>query len=347
LKRALTAGVTPKKIIFAGVGKTAGEMAAALDAGILQFNVESVPELEELNRVALAKGARAPVAIRVNPDVDALTHAKIATGKAENKFGIDLPHAPEAYARARSLAGIEIVGIAVHIGSQLADLAPYRTAFTRVAALARELKAQGHPIRRLALGGGLGIGYGSEPAPSIAEYAGLARSIAAPVGAALAFEPGRLLVGNAGVLVTRILYVKQGIARRFAIVDAGMNDLLRPALYDAYHAILPVAQPASAAPSEPVDVVGPVCENADVFAVQRPLPPLAAGDLLAICSAGAYGAVMSSFYNARPPAPEIMVRGPDHAIVRPRADLDAIIAEERLPGWLAGTPAARPSRGAA
>lgn len=343
LKRALKAGVPRQKIVFAGVGKTAAEMAMALEAGILQFNVESLGELEQLNRVALARGQKAPVALRLNPDVDALTHAKIATGRSENKFGIDLARAPAAYALARSMPGIEIVGAAVHIGSQLTDLAPFRTAFQRVAELALRLKAEGFPMRRLDLGGGLGIAYRDERPPAIADYARMAKEVTDPLGAALIFEPGRLLVADAGVLVARVLYVKDGLSRRFVVVDAAMNDLLRPALYEAYHAIMPVTQAASGAPAQAVDVVGPICESGDVFATQRPLPPVAPGDLLAICAAGAYGAVMSSTYNMRAPAPEVMVRGSHYAVVRPRLDLDAIIEQDRLPEWLAGSQGRRSS----
>ncbi len=336
LKRALRAGVPAGKIVFAGVGKTPFELAAGLEAGILQFNVESLPELEQLNQAALAKGVLAPVAVRINPDVDALTHAKIATGRSENKFGIDLEHAPAAYRAAAAMPGIEIVGIAVHIGSQVTDLAPFRSAFSRVAALAQRLLQEGHRIRRIDLGGGLAIAYRGEPAPTVEAYAALVKEATAALDCTLQFEPGRCIVADAGVLVTRVLYVKDGSSRRFVVVDAAMNDFLRPALYDAYHAILPVTQPASGAPVRPVDVVGPVCETADSFAAQRPLPPIEAGDLLAICSAGAYGAVMSSAYNGRAPAAETMVRGTNYAVVRPRAELDAMIDEDRLPEWLTG-----------
>jgi diaminopimelate decarboxylase len=335
LKRALKAGIPATRIVFAGVGKTAEEMAAALDADILQFSVESMQELEQLNRIAVQKGKRAPVALRINPDVDALTHAKITTGRAENKFGLDIAQAPSIYAAAAALPGIEVSGIAVHIGSQITDLAPFRGAFARVAELARQLKSEGHAIRRFTLGGGLGIAYRGETPPDIAEYARIVAETAAPLGSTLVFEPGRFLVGNAGVLVTRVLYVKEGASRRFVIVDAAMNDLLRPALYDGYHAIMPVMQPAEGAPMQPVDVVGPICESSDTFATQRPLPRVIAGDLLAICSAGAYGAVMSSAYNTRPPAAEVMVRGAAYAVVRPRLDLDALIGQDRLPDWLA------------
>jgi diaminopimelate decarboxylase len=290
------------------------EIRAALEAGILQINVESVAELAEVDAIAASLGLRAPVALRINPDVDANTHAKIATGKSENKFGIDLGHAGEAFARAAALANIELTGIAVHIGSQLTELRPFRSAFGRVAGLVAALRDDGIEIRRLDLGGGLGIAYERETPPEPAEYA--------------------------GVLVTRVVRVKEGISHRFVVVDAGMNDLLRPALYDAYHGIEPVAEPAPEAALTPAEVVGPVCETADTFASERPLPPLAPGELLAVESAGAYGAVMASSYNTRPPAPEVMVRGAEFAVIRPRASLEDLLARDRLPDWLAGEEAA-------
>jgi diaminopimelate decarboxylase len=337
LRRALDAGVPPERIVFAGVGKTAAEMVAGLEAGILQFNVESIPELELLDSIAQARGVRAPVAIRINPDVDARTHAKISTGRAENKFGIDPGRAREAYAMAARMPGIEPVGLAVHIGSQLTDTAPYRAAFHRLATLARELREAGLPIRRLDLGGGLGIGYGAGPSPpSLAEYAAAVRDGLGDLDLPLIFEPGRHLVGEAGILVARVLYVKEGTSRNFLIVDAAMNDLLRPALYDAYHPILPVAQPQAAAPLSPFDVVGPICESGDTFATERMLPPVKPGDLVAFGSAGAYGAVMGSGYNTRLPTPEIMIRGDERAIVRPRPDYDLVIRQDRLPEWLGG-----------
>jgi len=321
-----------------------GEMRAGLEPGIRQFNVESIPELRLLNEVALSMGRRAPVALRINPDVDARTHAKISTGKAENKFGIDLGHAAEAYAEAAKLPGIAVEGLAIHIGSQLEELTPYRQAFARMAELVQNLRAAGHPVRSLDLGGGLGIAYQGKAPPPLADYAALVRETVGGLGLDLILEPGRRLVGEAGILVSEVLYVKEGVSRNFVIVDAAMNDLIRPALYDAYHAILPVAEPPSDAPVRRVDVVGPICETGDRFAEQRPLPPLAAGDLLAFCAAGAYGAVMASAYNTRPPAAEVMVRGSGHEIVRPRLGYDAILATDRLPAWLA-PPAARKSRG--
>jgi diaminopimelate decarboxylase len=344
LRRALAAGVPARRIVFAGVGKTRQEMAAALDAGILQFNVESEPELEALNQLAAARGLRAPVALRVNPDVDAATHAKITTGRKINKFGIDIDQVRRIYARAATLPGIAAEGVAVHIGSQLTTLEPFRAAFTRLAGLVEALRGDGHRIRRLDLGGGVGIRYHDERPPAPAEYAAVVRDCVGHLGCELIFEPGRLLVGNAGVLLGRVIYVKDGGARRFVIVDVAMNDLLRPSLYDAYHEILPVLRPDRDAPSRPVDVVGPVCETGDLLAEQRPLPPLVTDDLLAFCSSGAYGSVMASTYNARLPAPEVLVKGTAFAVVRARPTHDDLIAQERLAPWLAD---AGPSRSVA
>ena len=344
LRRALAAGIPAEKIVFAGVGKTAAELAFALDRNILQFNVESLPELELLNRIALEKGRQAPVALRINPDVDAGTHAHISTGRSEHKFGIDIDQAPAIFARARDLAGISLQGIAVHIGSQLLDLAPYRAAFARLVALYRELRAAGYPLRRLDLGGGLGIVYRGETRPDLEAYARIAREATAGLEAELIFEPGRLLVGNAGVLLTRVIYLKEGANRRYAIVDAAMNDLIRPMLYEAWHEILPVRAAPAGTTEAPVDIVGPICETTDTFARGRPLPPVAAGDLLTICSAGAYSAVMSSSYNARLPAPEVLVRGDRFAVVRPRLDHEALIAQDRMPDWLEGESPPRVAR---
>ena len=334
LRRALAAGIPPERIVFAGVGKTEAEMAAGLDSGIWQFNVESLPELESLDRLARSKGRRARVALRVNPDVDARTHKKIATGKAENKFGIDLGHVREIYARAGTMAGIEVHGLAVHIGSQLTDLAPYRAAFTKIAALTAELRTDGQRVESLDLGGGIGIAYRDEPAPAIEDYGRVVDETVGNLGCRLIFEPGRWIVGPAGLLVTRVIYMKRGVERSFVIVDAAMNDLIRPTLYDAYHPILPVAEPASDAAVRRFDVVGPICETGDFFAHERPLPPLAAGDLLALASAGAYGAVMASTYNSRPLVPEVLIRGQDHGIVRARPSYNDIIHMDRLPHWL-------------
>jgi diaminopimelate decarboxylase len=336
LKRALAAGVPPQKIVFAGVGKTREEMAAALEAGIFQFNVESEPELELLSEAAAARGQVAPVAVRVNPDVDALTHAKISTGKRENKFGIPWDRARAVYERARRLPGVKAVGVAVHIGSQLTDLAPFEQAFRRVGELAQALRQEGHPIERLDLGGGLGIPYqaGSNAMPPPpADYAAMARRTVGHLGFKLVLEPGRLLVGNAGVLLARVIYVKTE-GRRFVIIDAAMNDLIRPSMYDAWHDIAPVREPRPGAPAEAADIVGPVCESADVLAANRKIPPLAPDDLIAIRSAGAYGAVMSSTYNSRALAPEVLVKGAEFAIVRRRQSLEELIALDALPPWL-------------
>lgn len=332
LARALEAGISPASIVFSGVGKSRAEMMAALAAGIHQFNVESEPELLALNDVALAMNMRAPIAFRVNPDVSAGGHEKISTGKAEDKFGVPWTRARALYAAAARLQGIEIKGVDVHIGSQISELAPFASAFERVAGLVRDLRADGHRIERLDLGGGLGISYGdamNPPHPD--EYAKLIRRIAKPLGVRLIFEPGRMIVGNAGVLVSRALYVKEGEANRFLIVDAGMNDLIRPALYDAYHAIEPVRRREGA--PRAFDVVGPVCETGDRFAKSRLLSPIEAGDLVAFMSAGAYGAAQSSQYNSRPFAPEVLVSGARRAIIRRRPNYDAMVAPERNPEW--------------
>jgi len=334
LRRALAAGIPAHRIVFAGVGKSEAEMAAGLEAGILQFNIESLPELAALDRVARDKGRRARVALRVNPDVDARTHKKISTGKAENKFGIDLGHVRETYAKAAGMAGVEPRGLALHIGSQLGELAPYRAAFLKIAGLAGELRADGWAVDSLDLGGGVGIAYRDEPAPAIDDYVRVVDETVGGLGCELVFEPGRWLVGGAGILVTRVLYVKHGVERSFVITDAAMNDLIRPTLYEAYHAVLPVGEPASDASVGRFDVVGPICETGDFFAHDRPLPPVAAGDLLVMTSAGAYGAVMASTYNSRRLVPEVMVRGADQAIVRPRPSYDDMIDMDRLPGWL-------------
>lgn len=334
LRVALAAGVPAERIVFAGVGKTEAEMAAGLEAGILQFNVESLPELEALNRVAAARGVRAPTALRINPDVDARTHEKITTGKAENKFGIDLGRVREVAGLAAGMPGVSLQGLAVHIGSQLTGLAPFRAAFERLAALYTELREAGHDLHQLDFGGGLGIAYRDETPPSVADYAAMVEEVAGALDARLVFEPGRLLVGNAGVLVTRVIYVKEGAQRRFLIVDSAMNDLIRPTLYDAWHDIVPVAE-APGDDRQLFDIVGPVCETGDTFARQRALPAMAAGDLLAICCAGAYSACMASAYNMRRLAPEVLVRGRDFAVVRPRPDYAEMLARDRLPGWLA------------
>ena len=348
LRRALAAGIPAARVVFSGVGKMREEMAFALEAGIAQFNVESEPELEALNEVALARGTRAPTALRVNPDVDADTHDKIATGRKDDKFGIDIDLAPALYARAATMAGIETVGLAVHIGSQLTALGPFRDAFRRVVALATALRGDGHVVRRLDLGGGLGIIYRDEQPPHPDDYAGMVREVTDGLGIELVFEPGRLLVGNAGVLITRVIYIKQSRTRPFVIVDAAMNDFLRPALYGAEHNVIAVSQPAADAALAPADVVGPVCETGDVLASGQDLPRLEPGALLAIESAGAYGAVMSSSYNTRLPVAEVMVNGDRYCVVRPRPDYDTVLSLDRLPDWLEhGTDSRSRSCGAA
>ncbi|MDX1575196.1 MAG: diaminopimelate decarboxylase [Kiloniellales bacterium] len=341
LRVALAAGVPAERIVFAGVGKTEAEMAAGLEAGILQFNVESLPELEALNRIATARGLRAPTALRINPDVDARTHEKITTGRAENKFGIDLGRAREIAASAAEMPGIALQGLAVHIGSQLTGLAPFRAAFERMAALYGELRAAGHDLTQMDFGGGLGIAYRDEAPPAVADYAAMVKQVVGDLDARLVFEPGRLLVGNAGVLVTRVIYVKEGAQRRFLILDSAMNDLIRPTLYEAWHDIVAVSE-ASGTETQAFDIVGPVCETGDTFARQRPLPPMAAGDLLAICCTGAYSACMASEYNMRRLAPEVMVRGQEFAVVRARGDYAAMLARDRLPGWLEAEDGASP-----
>ncbi|MGD9614211.1 MAG: diaminopimelate decarboxylase [Alphaproteobacteria bacterium] len=335
LRRALAAGIPPTRIIFSGVGKTSGELAAALAAGIRQINIESIPELHRLSAVAQARRQTAQVAIRVNPDVDALTHAKISTGKKENKFGIDIDDAVDAYGLAAALPGVEPVGVAVHIGSQLLDLAPFRRAFGRVAELVLELRGAGFAVTRLDLGGGLGIRYHAENPPEPAVYAALVREIFGTFDLDLAFEPGRALCGPSGLLVARVVYVKDGATRRFVIIDAAMNDLIRPALYDAWHDIVPVRLPASGAVLTPADVVGPVCETGDTFAAGRDLPPLAEDDLLALTNTGAYGAVMSSTYNSRPLVPEVLVSENRFAVIRARPSFEAMLQMDAIPEWLA------------
>ena len=333
LRRALAAGVPPQRIVFSGVGKTAEEMAAALAAGIHQINVELVAELRRLSAVASELGRTAPVALRINPDVDALTHAKIATGKKDNKFGIDLGEAVATYRLAMSLPGVIPVGLAVHIGSQLVDLDPYRRAFGRLAELVGELRGAGFAVDRIDLGGGIGIRYRGENPPEPTAYATLVREIFGPLDLALAFEPGRVLAGPAGLLVARVVYVKEGATKRFVIIDAAMNDLIRPALYDAWHDIVPIRLPEPGT-LRSADVVGPVCETGDSFAVDRDLPPLDEGDLVAFTAAGAYGAVMSSTYNSRLLVPEVMVAGDRFDVIRARPDYQALLALDTIPPWL-------------
>jgi len=335
LRQALAAGVPADRIVFSGVGKTRHELEFAVAKGIMQVNVESEPELLMLSEVAAERGVRMPIALRVNPDVDAGTHAKITTGKKENKFGIEWTRAHEVYRRAASLPGVEVVAIACHIGSQLTEIQPFREAFLRVRDLVAILRADGINIRRLDLGGGLGVPYEHETPPSPQAYAQAIRSTLGDLGCHIVLEPGRLLVGNAGILVSRVVHVKEGATRTFLILDAAMNDLMRPALYEAHHAILPVQQPAAGTPTVAVDVVGPVCETGDTFAKQRQLPPMRAGDLVAFATAGAYGAAMSSTYNSRPLVPEVLVKDDSFAVVRARPSFEEMLALESLPDWLA------------
>jgi diaminopimelate decarboxylase len=335
LKKALAAGIPANKIVFSGVGKTRAELDLALSAGIHQFNVESEAELEGLSDIAAAAGRTASVAIRVNPDIDARTHAKISTGTAETKFGIPWSRAREAYARAASLPGLEAVGVDVHIGSQITELAPFEEAFARVVELVALLRGDGHRISRADLGGGLGVHYGAEDPrpPDCAAYGEMVARLMRGLNLSLILEPGRLIAADAGVLVARVIYLKDGEAHRFAILDAGMNDLIRPALYGAHHEIV-CAAPTADAPSEIYDVVGPVCETSDIFARGYKLPQLKAGDLVAILKTGAYGASMASAYNARPPAPEVLVKGDRWSVVRPRMSDDVLVGLDRFPPWL-------------
>jgi diaminopimelate decarboxylase len=336
LRRARAAGVPASKIIFAGVGKTRAEMVYALQEGIFGFNVESEPELLALSDVASAMGKTAAIALRVNPDVDAKTHAKIATGKSENKFGVPYAEARALYAKAAALPGIKVSGIHMHIGSQITDLAPFRAAFQKLAELARDLKAEGVALDHLDIGGGLGVPYrgANDVPPHPDEYAQVVKEALGGLGLKIVLEPGRMIVGNAGVLVTRVTYVKEGADRTFVIVDAAMNDLIRPTLYEAYHDIWPVAEMRSDMSPVQQDVVGPVCETGDYLAQDRALPPVEQGDLLAVMTAGAYGAVMASTYNTRPLVPEVLVNGDRYALVRRRPTYDELIGADSVPPWL-------------
>ncbi len=334
--RARAAGVPGDRIVFSGVGKTREEMRIALEGGIRQFNVESEPEMLVLSHVATSLGKVAPITIRVNPDVDAKTHAKIATGKSENKFGIPISRAREVYAMAADLPGLKVVGIDVHIGSQLTELEPFGLAYDKVAELTETLRADGHDIQRLDLGGGLGIPYeaGNEHPPTPAEYGAMVQEKVGHLGCEIEVEPGRMLTGNAGILVTETIYVKQGEDRQFLIVDAAMNDLIRPAMYEAHHDIVPVVQADPGVDQVPYDIVGPVCESGDTFAKHRHMPPLKDGDLVAFRSAGAYGAVMASEYNSRPLIPEVLVQGDQFAVIRARPTFDEMINRDTIPEWL-------------
>jgi len=334
--RARAAGVPGGRIVFSGVGKTRDEMRLALSGGIRQFNLESEPEMEVLNEVALAMGVVAPVTIRVNPDVDAKTHAKIATGKSENKFGIPIARARDVYARAASLKGLKVVGIDVHIGSQLVDLEPFRLAYRKVAELTAALRGDGHEITRLDLGGGLGIPYirSNDAPPLPLDWGQVIREEVGHLGCEIEIEPGRLIAGNSGIMVSEVIYVKSGEGRDFLIIDGAMNDLIRPAMYEAHHDIIPVVEPAVGVEEQPYDIVGPVCESGDTFAKQRLMPPLAAGDLVAFRSAGAYGAVMASEYNSRPLIPEVLVDGDQFAVIRQRPTFDEMINRDTIPEWV-------------
>jgi diaminopimelate decarboxylase len=336
LRRALAAGAAPNRIVFSGVAKSGREIALALDTGIYCFNVESEPELERISEIAASKGATAKIAIRINPDVDAKTHAKITTGKAENKFGIPYLRAREVYARAAKLPGLHVSGVDTHIGSQITDLTPYDTAYGLIADLVRDLRADGHTIDHIDAGGGLGIPYRLDdpPPPDPAAYAAIVKKRLGNLGAKILFEPGRVFVGNAGILVAGVEYVKQGAAKTFLIVDAGMNDLIRPTLYEAWHDIRPVTEPEADTGTMTADVVGGICETGDYLALDRKLPKLEAGDLVAIMTAGAYGAVQGSTYNSKPLAPEILVNGDQWAVARPRQSFDDLIALDRTAPWL-------------
>jgi diaminopimelate decarboxylase len=335
LRRALAAGIPPQRIVFSGVGKTRAELGAALDADIHQINVESIPELHELSVLAAARGQVARVAIRVNPDIDAGTHTDISTGRKEDKFGVAYDEVIAAYRLAAELPGIEPVGLAVHIGSQIVKLTGSRAAFERIAALIPVLRGDGLAVRQVDLGGGLTVPYGDDVPATPTDYAEMVRGVFGALDVELAFEPGRFLVADAGILVASVIYVKEG-ERRIVVVDAAMNDLVRPAMYKAEHRIVPVSEPAKGAKATPADVVGPVCETTDTFTRGRVLPPLSAGDLIAFMTAGAYGAVMSSTYNTRPLVPEVLVDGDRVAVIRARPSYDTMLALDIVPDWLAG-----------
>ena len=334
--RAKAAGVSGDKIVFSGVGKTADEMRTALEGGIRQFNVESEPEMAVLSQVATSLGMVAPITVRVNPDVDAKTHAKISTGKKEDKFGIPIGRAREVYAVAAKLPGLKVVGIDVHIGSQLTDLAPYEAAYLKVAELTEQLRADGHEITRLDLGGGLGIPYArtNEAPPLPSDYADVIKRTVGHLGCEIEIEPGRFIAGNAGLMVSKVIYVKDGEDRQFLILDGAMNDLIRPAMYEAHHDIVPVIEPKAGATPATYDIVGPICESGDTFAKGRTMAAVGAGDLVAFRSAGAYGAVMSSEYNSRPMIPEVLVHGDQFAVIRARPTYEEMIARDTMPAWL-------------
>jgi len=336
VRRALAAGIPPSRIVFSGVGKTAAELAFAVQTGVCEINVESEPELDLLAQVAARLGKRQAIAIRVNPDVSAGGHAKIATGKSENKFGVSFAEALRLYAKAESLPSIHAAGVACHIGSQITDLTPMREAFSKMRGLVENLRQHGHKVERLDLGGGLGVPYFNQPTPPAPDaFAAMVAEVIQGLNVQLAFEPGRMIAANAGVLVSEVIHVhERPEGRRFLVIDAGMNDLIRPAMYDAYHAISPLKEPAKDAGLVTYDVVGPVCETGDTFTRDRDLPPLGAGDLVAFLSAGAYGAAMSSEYNSRPLVPEVLVKGDDYAVIRPRPTYEEMLAREPMAPWL-------------
>ncbi len=333
LRRALAAGVPADRIVFSGVGKSAEELVFALESGILEINVESENELALLNNIAGERGDVVEIAIRVNPDVDAKTHHKISTGKKENKFGIDIDRAVDIFKRAQAMPNVNPVTVAAHIGSQLTDLAPYRAAFTRLAELVNTLRAEGIDIHRVDLGGGLGIPYAGEEPPLPDAYAAVAREIIEPLNVEMLFEPGRMIVGNAGILLSKVLFVKQGEARRFVVLDAAMNDLIRPAMYDGYHGLKTVTERPNDAELSPADIVGPICESGDTFAKERPMPDLTDGELVAFTSAGAYGAVMASTYNSRLLVPEVLVNGDRFTVIRPRQTFEELLGADRFADW--------------
>jgi diaminopimelate decarboxylase len=334
--RARAAGVPGDRIVFSGVGKTRTEMRAALEGGIRQFNVESEPELRALSEVAHSMGTTAPITIRINPDVDAKTHEKISTGKKGDKFGINIDRAREVYAEAARLPGLDVIGIDVHIGSQLTELEPFEAAYNKVASLTKTLRADGHNIRRLDLGGGLGIPYarGNSAPPLPSDYGALIKRTVGHLGCEIEIEPGRLISGNAGLLVASVIYVKETGERNFLILDAAMNDLIRPAMYGSHHDIIPVTEPAAGHEYQTFDIVGPVCESGDTFAKARAMPQIGEGALVAFRSAGAYGAVMSSEYNSRPLIPEVLVKGDHFAVIRARPTFDEMINRDTIPEWV-------------
>ena len=333
LKRAMVAGVPASKIIYSGVGKSEVDLRAALNAGVHQINAESEAELELLSKVASDLGETAQVAIRINPNVDAKTHEKITTGKSENKFGVDIALARDVYGRVSKLPGLRVAGVALHIGSQLTDLKPYREAYAKAAEFVELLRSDGHNITQLDLGGGLGITYDAEIAPSPAEYGRMVKEVVGHLGCNVSFEPGRLIAGNAGVLITQVIFIKEGIDRKFCIIDAAMNDLIRPTLYNAYHDIVPVVEAPTSAEQLTMDIVGPICESGDYLAKGRKMAALGNGDLLAVRTAGAYAAVMASVYNSRPLVPEVLVHGGTYSVIRRRWTVEDMMALETFPEW--------------